>query len=581
MAALVQFLASGVNGAANGTATFVLRGTASSAASVLWSDFEQTSQPGTNIITLDANGAAEVYTTAYCDVTLKTSAGSALRTVTFGNSATTTEVVSDSFTGTDYSGSPTAVSEPITLAAVLDKWNNSAGSTGIDWKVDINGVGTNLSTAFAALAGLFFNVKDPAYGAVGDGVTDDTTAIGLAITAAAAAGGGIVFFPASTTSYKFTTLSISAANITLMGVGPSASVLSSASTSALISFTNNTSTGWKRIIGLGITGTGASANAVLVLEETQRVYLENVVVTNTSFTGNTITRSSDAGRSTIIMRDCEFLPGSGVDSVLCNLSVTGNTSWIVSGCKFKIPASFVGSVILGCDFYVSQCIFDGSAVTSGIYRHVNAVDSGVTGKYIGSFIGNSFIDGGSTGFAFQLTDIASACDFLEDNNTFSGFTAPTAVTSAGQIYNVSHGTADAHRISLGSRKGRILEVSNSSTGTITPSAITAYEHIYLTHTGAGNITLDMPLSTMVAGNDATIIILNSSGSNRDMTVNCGATPVTFGTTLGADTDGVGLATNDVAPTGGIDDGDSFFLTFKYTHSGSGAPMALLIGAAAS
>src|SRR6185436_1618634 len=152
MAALVQLLAAGVNGAENGTATFVLRGTASSAASVLYNDFEQTAQPGTNIIALDAHGAAEVYTNAYVDITLKTSGGATLRTVTFGNTATTTEVISDSFTGTDYSGSPSGVNEPITLAAVLDKWDNSAGAD--DWKVAVNGVATNLSSAFSALAGL-------------------------------------------------------------------------------------------------------------------------------------------------------------------------------------------------------------------------------------------------------------------------------------------------------------------------------------------------------------------------------------------------------------------------------------------
>lgn len=40
-----------------------------------------------------------------------------------------------------------------------------------------------------------FNVKDPAYGAVGDGVADDYAAILAALTAANNAGGGIVWFP--------------------------------------------------------------------------------------------------------------------------------------------------------------------------------------------------------------------------------------------------------------------------------------------------------------------------------------------------------------------------------------------------
>src|SRR5262245_25069588 len=129
MATLVQFLAAGVNGAASGSATFYLRGSVSSAAAVLYNEFEELTQPGTNVITLDANGSAEVYCDAYVDVEVKTSAGVTLRTVTLGHSAPVVEVESTSFTGTDYDGNPAnTIGEPITLKAVLDKWILSAGA---------------------------------------------------------------------------------------------------------------------------------------------------------------------------------------------------------------------------------------------------------------------------------------------------------------------------------------------------------------------------------------------------------------------------------------------------------------------
>jgi hypothetical protein len=47
-------------------------------------------------------------------------------------------------------------------------------------------------------ASVYFNVKDPAFGAQGDGVTDDRSHIQAAINTCLAAGGGTVFFQAGT-----------------------------------------------------------------------------------------------------------------------------------------------------------------------------------------------------------------------------------------------------------------------------------------------------------------------------------------------------------------------------------------------
>jgi hypothetical protein len=82
--------------------------------------------------------------------------------------------------------------------------------------------GTNVTANFTRQAETHFNVK--AYGAVGDGSADDTTAIQAAIDACKAAGGGTVYFPGAT--YKTnSTLTIGApaggqiAAIRLAGAG--------------------------------------------------------------------------------------------------------------------------------------------------------------------------------------------------------------------------------------------------------------------------------------------------------------------------------------------------------------------------
>lgn len=69
---------------------------------------------------------------------------------------------------------------------------------------------------------LYFNVKDPAFGATGNGTIDDTSAISSAILAASVAG-GVVFFPPGT--YLVTSpLTISADNVQLLGCGRSSNI---------------------------------------------------------------------------------------------------------------------------------------------------------------------------------------------------------------------------------------------------------------------------------------------------------------------------------------------------------------------
>ena len=81
--------------------------------------------------------------------------------------------------------------------------------------------------------GAVFNVKSSAYGAVGDGSTDDTNAIQSAINAAATSG-GVVMFPTGT--YKVSsTLALTANSVVLRGVGTGSILKTSSATADIVS----------------------------------------------------------------------------------------------------------------------------------------------------------------------------------------------------------------------------------------------------------------------------------------------------------------------------------------------------------
>jgi len=127
----------------------------------------------------------------------------------------------------------TALANPFTAAPTPDG-DLAAGTPSGLWyfyaangEYDVRFSGTGIDTAFTLGAlkaydenETYFNVKDQAYGAIGDGVTDDTTAIQNTITAAmAATGRGVVFLPEGKYLVS-STITVPNDNITIMGCGP-------------------------------------------------------------------------------------------------------------------------------------------------------------------------------------------------------------------------------------------------------------------------------------------------------------------------------------------------------------------------
>ena len=106
-----------------------------------------------------------------------------------------------------------------------------------------------------------FNVKDAAYGATGDGTTNDTAAITAAIAALVAAGGGILYFPKGT--YSTTgghTISVAC---TVMGEGLAVSNLTTTTgTATVFDITSDSVT--VRDLSISHLGTSTAGSAVKV-----------------------------------------------------------------------------------------------------------------------------------------------------------------------------------------------------------------------------------------------------------------------------------------------------------------------------
>jgi len=192
-------LAAGIRGAEGGTVEIYQRGTFTRA--LLYTDFEAQNPTCYSPVVLDAYGRAAIYVNEVVDVVVADYSGTVLLGWTEGGAAPTIEVISDHFSGTDYETGIIGFGEPTDLKTVLESLDDADDALA------------------AAHTGLIFNVKDPAYGALGNGTHDDAPHIALAVAAAEAAGGGIVGFPAGT--YRLTTGSgiVLDGTVSLLGVG--------------------------------------------------------------------------------------------------------------------------------------------------------------------------------------------------------------------------------------------------------------------------------------------------------------------------------------------------------------------------
>jgi len=466
---LITTLAAGVKGAENGRAEIYERGT--TARAQYWPDFEGAGTPLDTDLALDSHGGAVAYVAELCNVMVKTSGGAVLREFVAGVHDDSVEVTSQSFEGESYDGGSTGPGLPTTLGNVLDLWLGYNGAT--NWQVATpDGSSLPISAAIAGSYGLVFNVR--AFGAVGDGVADDSNAINSAI-AAAATPGGIVYFPPGI--YRTLGNHVLDGRVSLVGAGPSATSIVVANPSAGFGFQLTLAPAANRfhaIANMALSASGATGGSMFdVPAAGARVLFYNLHLDGTNFTLPIVDLAPNSSTTEVLCGDCVFQLASAARA----LSVAGSNALrriALRDCRFITPASFTAiGVVRSATLDVQGCIFDNSATTVGTYACIETSGSPVPAWTVK---GCQFLNAGGAAVvtAMNWASYGATASVAEAQNSFGS-------TVIAYAY-IATAAARGAQIHLGSRELRSIFITDNTAAPALP--IDQYGLVVLSSTNA-------------------------------------------------------------------------------------------------
>lgn len=493
----IAALIAGIRGADNGTASIYRRGTSTPV--TCYVDFEGTSTFNGGSVPLDAYGSAIVFVNEVVRVVARNASGATVREWVAGDAATAVELRSLSATGAAYSGGALAPGNPTTVKAWADSWLTSAGAP--DFQVFMNGAAVDLQTALSGVAGLrYYVVTDDAYGASGDGVTNDVGAVQAAINAANAAGGGIVFFPPGTFLINGTLTSY--ASVSFLGYSNALSVVKVQSASASLM----TGAAPASISNLLITMAGVYSGQLLSFTGPANGFMQmsGLIMEGTggSFFGNFQgTLLNVTGLFTASIRDCYL--GVGLNGAL----TTGvDLSVDIRGCSFICNDSIgvaAASLISARDVFMDSVDVTFSGAGGGLRKMVDAFSVDSSGLKVD-------VTGGYTLIVFFTADINA--ELYERGTMVREVVGVTNVVMYSGFPTSAAATALFSGVQLGSRVHR----TNYANANADPVTITADQarHVVarVTSTAGWTGNCDVNVNMAVPGDDLIVSFWNDTGA---------------------------------------------------------------------
>jgi hypothetical protein len=506
---LVGTLAAGVVGAEGGYARIFVRGSTKRAR--YYADFEG-SDAVDGDVQLDANGGAVIYTNITVEVLVYGENDLLIRRWVESSTAACVEVISPSFTGADYETGVGGPRLPTTAAAVFDRLVESFGAE--DFLVRMpDGSKVTLQEAFASLQIIFFNVKDPIYGAKGDGIADDSVAIQKAITASLPAG-GTIFFPPGT-YYVGTAQFVVPSNVNLLGSGATNTSLVSerVTVNSAVLQLGNAGLGVQTVQGFAFRFKAAGVGEDLL----NIVAGSKVSVSRCSLeaqVGDAIT--VEAGKTYLTVEDTDLganVAGSVVFSYL--LPRVGRID--VRRSRIFARASYAAGLyplMYGAGIHLLSCVYDGlQATTSVSVFGPTGVGSAVP---YGSVRCCEFYD--AAGFITTCMTLGNSWPangwFAEDGNFLAGNNTLSVLVQG------AFSDTPGYYCKLGSRESRMKSVTNTF-GTYTISQAVEYGCVSIRSTFAGNFAVNVSADSPF-GARLRVVVVNGSLANRTLTfgANC-------------------------------------------------------------